>query len=127
MHFCYCTKLLYFQVDTISSARFAECLLHDQIRVFQRDAYLQDKQELLEGKFGNRIFGKTYTGCMLLIDFTQLSPSSSRHKDFIAHEYSRNQHGTLDSHAVHQIGEPDQKEKMPFIVDLLTKATIFSL
>jgi hypothetical protein len=103
----------------ITAERLSKCLLHVQILELQKRAYFLDKEELANGTFGKRIFGQNYTGCMLLIDFTQLDPSTSRHRDFIGHEYTHYDTIKLWSHAYHLIGEPEEREKMSFVVEQL--------
>jgi hypothetical protein len=66
----------------LSSSRLAQCFIHHYIKNQQAQAYWLDKQELLEGKFGMRIFGEIFSG-VLLVDFGVMKPSSSRHEDFV--------------------------------------------
>jgi len=73
-----------------------------------------DKEELKNGTFGFRIFGKTYVGCILVVDFGVLKPSVSRHEDFIIHVYTRDSSYDIDSKAIHSIGETTEKHSLLF-------------
>jgi hypothetical protein len=44
-----------------------------------------DKKELADGHFGMRIFGESYKGAILVIDFGVIKPSGTRTEDFEIH------------------------------------------
>ena len=125
----YCFDLK--NVKDITPERLAKCFLHAHFRLQQGTAYLLDKKQLGEGYFsfslifdwfiflifvinlvgifGERIFGESYHGAMLVVDYGVIKPSGTREEDFVIHVYTESESSTLNSKAIHTIGKPDQK------------------
>jgi hypothetical protein len=94
----------YEHIDSISSERMTAALVHKQVLNYQKEARRLDMLELKEGKFGCRYFGKSFYGVLVSVDFCQLKPSSSRHTDFLCHEYRMDSDLHFLSTANHFIG-----------------------
>jgi hypothetical protein len=87
---------------------YNKCATHFKIYHCQSQAYYNFKIELASGKFGHKMFDVSHAGHLLIADFVQLDPSSSRHKDCIVHIYGPPADSTPDtvtSIAVHYIGD----------------------
>lgn len=105
----YCSDLQHHQTD-ITPERLAKCFLHDHFRRYQITSYLLDKKQLNEGIFGFRIFGESYFGALLVIDYGVIKPSCSRHEDLVIHVYTESRHGTRVTFSYSSISSITRKE-----------------
>jgi hypothetical protein len=103
---------------------YDKCCEHFRIYHRQQQAFFNFKKELIEGNFGLKMFRKSHSGHLLVVDFVQLDPSSSRYKDCVIHVYSKPTEGlkSLVSNAYHYIGAeaPLQPNNSSFLIEALT-------
>lgn len=108
----YCSDLST-RLNSLSPQRLAECFIHQHIKERQEAAFFKDREELQDGRLGMRIFEKSFEGGIIVVDYSVMKPSSSRHEDLIIHCYS-NSDRTDRSVALHTIGSTTQKTELLF-------------
>ena len=86
---------------------YEKCCSHFLILSCQRSAYMNFKEELSLRRFGFRMEKQIHQGHLFVIDFVQLDPATSRHKDCVIHVYGPPitlDDNAVTSHAFHYIG-----------------------
>ena len=113
--------------SSLSSEQYGICVSHFRTKMLQVDAYYNFMEELKNGKFGKLMFGRIYSGSLIVFDFGQLDPSTKRHKDGQLHFWLCSGDGrTLKSLPIHYIGDDssDQPASVGFVVGCLRHASL---
>jgi hypothetical protein len=112
--------------STLSAEIYAICQSHFRTMNLQTEAYYNFLDELSRGCFGERMFGTTYSGALIVFDFGQLDPSTQRHKDGVMHFWLSDSAGSIRSVPFHFIGgeASEQPASVPFAVECIKRAAL---